>query len=197
MPSDLQVSNIKDQANANSAITIASDGQITVNQNNPTVTLGSNTTFPDGHIIQVESNWNADYFDFDDSNWKLLEHTELTNVKDSSNILIHATCNLRLYASDGNAGIAIRLYRNVSQGTHGANTTGTELVSHSGNENSMIFVYINQIANELYSPTSFTFLDTAPPSGTVSYGTVGQSYTGSVDSQHDGLNSITAMEIAR
>ena len=126
-----------------------------------------------------------------------MEHTELTNVKDSSNILIHATCNLRLYASDGNAGIAIRLYRNVSQGTHGANTTGTELVSHSGNENSMIFVYINQIANELYSPTSFTFLDTAPPSGTVSYGTVGQSYTGSVDSQHDGLNSITAMEIAR
>ena len=52
MPSDLQVSNIKDQANANSAITIASDGQITVNQNNPTLTLGSNTTFPSGHIIK-------------------------------------------------------------------------------------------------------------------------------------------------
>jgi len=48
MPSDLQVSNIKDQANANSAITIASDGQITVNQNNPTVTLGNNTTFGSG-----------------------------------------------------------------------------------------------------------------------------------------------------
>ena len=44
MPSDLQVSNIKDQANANSAISIASDGQITVNQNNPTLTLGSNAT---------------------------------------------------------------------------------------------------------------------------------------------------------
>ena len=53
MPSDLQVSNIKDQANANSAITIASDGQITVNQNNPTVTLGSNATFPSNHIVQV------------------------------------------------------------------------------------------------------------------------------------------------
>jgi len=45
------------------AISIASDGQITVNQNNPTVTLGSNTTFgsgvslanatfPSGHVIQ-------------------------------------------------------------------------------------------------------------------------------------------------
>ena len=52
MPSDLQITNIKDQANANSAITIASDGQITVNQNNPTLTLGSNTTFPSGHIIK-------------------------------------------------------------------------------------------------------------------------------------------------
>ena len=44
MPSDLQITNIKDQANANSAITIASDGQITVNQNNPTLTLGSNVS---------------------------------------------------------------------------------------------------------------------------------------------------------
>ena len=46
MPSDLQITNIRDQANANSAITIGSDGQITVNQNNPTITLGSNATFP-------------------------------------------------------------------------------------------------------------------------------------------------------
>jgi len=44
MPSDLQITNIKDQANANSAITIASDGQVTVNQNNPTITLGSNAS---------------------------------------------------------------------------------------------------------------------------------------------------------
>jgi len=48
MPSDLQVSNIRDLTNANSAISIASDGQITVNQNNPTLTLGSNATLPDG-----------------------------------------------------------------------------------------------------------------------------------------------------
>ena len=44
MPSDLQITNIRDQANANSAITIGSDGQITVNQNNPTLTLGANAT---------------------------------------------------------------------------------------------------------------------------------------------------------
>lgn len=44
MPSDLQITNIRDQANATSAITIGSDGQITVNQNNPTLTLGSNAS---------------------------------------------------------------------------------------------------------------------------------------------------------
>jgi len=65
MPSDLQITNIKDQANANSAITIASDGQITVAQNNPTITLGSNATlgsgvslanatFPTGSITKYE-----------------------------------------------------------------------------------------------------------------------------------------------
>ena len=55
MPSDLQVTNIRDQANANSAISIASDGQITVNQNNPTLTLGSNAT---GFIgIKIYDNW--------------------------------------------------------------------------------------------------------------------------------------------
>ncbi|BAQ85981.1 hypothetical protein [uncultured Mediterranean phage uvMED] len=44
MPSDLQITNIRDQANANSAITIASDGQVSITQNNPTITLGSNAT---------------------------------------------------------------------------------------------------------------------------------------------------------
>ena len=44
MPSDLQVSNIKDLTGSNTGLSIASDGQITVNQNNPTLTLGSNAT---------------------------------------------------------------------------------------------------------------------------------------------------------
>ena len=52
MPSDLQVSNIKDLTGSNTGLTIASDGQITVNQNNPTLTLGSNTTFPTGSLVK-------------------------------------------------------------------------------------------------------------------------------------------------
>jgi len=46
---------IKSNTGSNSAITIASDGQITVNQNNPTLTLGANTTFPSGHITKMET----------------------------------------------------------------------------------------------------------------------------------------------
>ena len=53
MPSDLQVSNIKDLTGSNTGISIASDGQVTISQNNPTITLGSNTTFPSGSILKV------------------------------------------------------------------------------------------------------------------------------------------------
>jgi hypothetical protein len=52
MPSDLQVSNIKDLTGSNTGLSIASDGQVTISQNNPTVTLGSNATFPAGMIIK-------------------------------------------------------------------------------------------------------------------------------------------------
>ena len=44
MPSDLQVSNIKDLTGSNTGLSIASDGQVTIAQNNPSITLGSNAT---------------------------------------------------------------------------------------------------------------------------------------------------------
>jgi len=55
MPSDLQITNIRDLNNANSAITIASDGQITVNQNNPTLTLGSNAVMPSHSVVHAQT----------------------------------------------------------------------------------------------------------------------------------------------
>ena len=54
MPSDLQVSNIKDLTGSNTGLSIASDGQVTIAQNNPTIQLGSNTTFPSEIIIGVQ-----------------------------------------------------------------------------------------------------------------------------------------------
>ena len=53
MPSDLQVSNIKDLTGSNTALSIASDGQVSITQNNPTIQLGSYTTFPAGHVVQT------------------------------------------------------------------------------------------------------------------------------------------------
>ena len=44
---------IKSNTGSNTGLTIASDGQITVNQNNPTITLGSNATFPTGALIKT------------------------------------------------------------------------------------------------------------------------------------------------
>jgi len=72
MPSDLQITNIKDQANANSAITIASDGQVTVAQNNPTITLGSNTTFTGEHKHYTSGFLNS---------WQVWDYTSATSTE--------------------------------------------------------------------------------------------------------------------
>ena len=186
----LQVNLIKDKGGNATGITVAdSTANVTINN------LTSSTGFPDGHVIQVVSNQNSDYFDCD-SDWRLLESTELTNVKANSHVLIHALCNIRHHGNVA-SGVAIRLYRGINQTTHGTITTGTNVVNHSGNEDSIVFTYTNKMSHEGYFPTSFTFLDTAPTTGTVSYGSVAKLYAGSVDSQHDGLSIITAMEIAR
>ena len=56
MPSDLQVSNIKDLTGSNTGLSIASDGQVSITQNNPTLTLGSNATVAkSGMVLKVES----------------------------------------------------------------------------------------------------------------------------------------------
>jgi hypothetical protein len=81
MPSDLQITNIKDQANANSAITIASDGQVTVNQNNPTLTLGSNATgFTGPKIVDV---WRLNT-EFQGTANPITNLTRATNANDGS-----------------------------------------------------------------------------------------------------------------
>jgi len=63
---------IKSNTGSNTGLTIASDGQITVNQNNPTLTLGANTTFPTKvtdktYFYQAEvrnQNSNANYHNY-------------------------------------------------------------------------------------------------------------------------------------
>ena len=63
----ISVGSIKSNTGSNTGLSIASDGQVTIAQNNPTITLGSNTTFgsgvslanatfPAGHILQTVTN---------------------------------------------------------------------------------------------------------------------------------------------
>ena len=69
---------IKSNTGSNTGLTIASDGQITVNQNNPTVTLGSNATVAStvslglvNHFRPVD-NFGHDGTDGDDTSYRTL-----------------------------------------------------------------------------------------------------------------------------
>ena len=101
MPSDLQVSNIKDLTGSNTGLSIASDGQVTITQNNPTLTLGSNTTFASGMPIQIYR------FGFDSN----VDHSSsstfanagtftITNKRANSKFYIQASC---IMFAEGNA----------------------------------------------------------------------------------------------
>ena len=53
MPSDIQVTNIKANDGTAGLVIADSTGRITVTETNPVVTLGSNATFPAGHVVQT------------------------------------------------------------------------------------------------------------------------------------------------
>ena len=99
MPSDLQVSNIKDLTGSNTGLSIASDGQVTISQNNPSITLGSNTTFgsgvslanatfPAGHVVQVIQATNSNQISKSDTNAFDIVTVDITPGSTSSNILV-------------------------------------------------------------------------------------------------------------
>jgi hypothetical protein len=113
MPSDLQVSNIKDLTGSNTGLSIASDGQVTIAQNNPSITLGSNAIFPTGSILQIKHyTRTTSYSDAFTSSWQNIPSYEvsITPKFTSSKILIIA--NLRAGNNAGsnhnNAEISIR-----------------------------------------------------------------------------------------
>ena len=164
MPSDLQITNIKDQANANSAITIASDGQITVNQNNPTIQLGTNTTFPSGHIIQCEfvhmtGPWNHNSTTLtlvtDGSN--SLEKA-ITPIKASSKILVMLSCSLA--SGESSTQGYLQLQRKVASGSYGAIGGGSDLGSHRNSAIAQASTYrveaTNQVGYHFFDSPSYS-----------------------------------------
>ena len=114
MPSDLQVSNIRDLNNANSAISIASDGQVTIAQNNPTIQLGSNATFPAGQILQVVNGTggNISPVTHNGATWTTLETLGTTITVNKGNKVLVIANSVNWYTSgtnNNNASVRIKL----------------------------------------------------------------------------------------
>tara|TARA_R100000458_G_C8250011_1_gene227157 strand:- start:44 stop:598 length:555 start_codon:yes stop_codon:yes gene_type:complete len=152
MPSDLQVSNIKDLTGSNPGLSIASDGQVTISQNNPTVTLGSNTTFgsgvslsnatfPSGHVLKTQMfDSSASITQESSGSWTPSALTSGSFSHGSGNkILIIAVC----FMATTNEGWFVRV---------GGATSGVELE------------YYNSSSNSQLDTTTYAFLDS--PSGT-------------------------------
>ena len=181
MPSDLQITNIRDQANANSAITIASDGQITVNQNNPTITLGSNATGFTG--VKVIDQWRL--------------HTSFTGVGNpiSSNLERNDTARAgfvgsAMTESSGiftfpSTGLYLLIFNTVHQlddNTRYIGTTINRVLSGSASEQIKAYTHIYRTdSNATYAMncvhTVFDCTDTSTDKVSFSVGEVGNAST--------------------
>ncbi len=96
MPSDLQITNIRDLNNANSAITIGLDGQITVNQNNPTITLGSNATISKSGMIvnsgAVQNSTRTSVSGSSSTDRELLDIGDFNKLNSNTKLIIQVMC---------------------------------------------------------------------------------------------------------
>jgi hypothetical protein len=118
---------------------------LTALASNPTVTLGSNATFPAGHIIQVETITSNERTTTTSSAWdaKWTYSQTITPNKASSNIWLCAT--FQCYASGGQG--YFDFYKNASDVTATFNLSGL-LYGNSGIH-----------YNSGWTTTSATFLD--------------------------------------
>ena len=126
MPSDLQVSNIKDLTGSNTGLSIASDGQVTIAQNNPTITLGSNATFPAGHVIQTVQYVETTRFTqgLSGSSHQVINNgsadfaVSITTTKANSKVLVQISIGQMVaHTSGAGHGIGGRLLRDITGGT--------------------------------------------------------------------------------
>tara|TARA_R100001082_G_C4355260_1_gene156555 strand:- start:266 stop:847 length:582 start_codon:yes stop_codon:yes gene_type:complete len=144
MPSDLQVTNLK--ANDGTAgISIAdSTGRVSFTETNPSITLGSNATFPTGHIINFQQNKGTAAYSTTRDGWTTsgsspgtVADAEVTITPSSSSnkIVLHLS---GLYTGSSNTSLGISLYKNASDVTETYNLPGTDyglsLISNTDND---------------------------------------------------------------
>ena len=158
MPSDLQVSNLKDLTGSNTGLSIASDGQVTISQNNPTVTLGSNATFPAGHVIQVvQKADSADYINSSTTHQQATQTATFNLSNNSNKVLVTVNCLTQATYSSA-AGVRLEIYR-------GSLASGTRITSGTEPQN-----YISNPGTEMYIISTLQCLDT--PGGSTTYSLV-------------------------
>ena len=141
MPSDLQVSNLK-ALDGTAGISIAdSTGRVSFTETNPSLTLGSNATFPSGFVIKTEMFSSSASITQESSG--IYTNSAITSGSFShasgSKILIIANCMM----ATSEEGWVIKV--------NGA-TSGPELEFYNGSDNTQI------------DTTTYAFLDS--PSGT-------------------------------
>tara|TARA_R100000664_G_scaffold28725_1_gene40155 strand:+ start:38 stop:1030 length:993 start_codon:yes stop_codon:yes gene_type:complete len=199
---DLKVGAIK-ASNGTSGITIASDGQITVNQNNPTITLGSNTTFPAGTIIQVQQQLkNIDNSGADINNPTITAQTfasgfkahefSFTPKKSNSKLLLDYRGHIQTPTSNGAEMYFAR--DNTNSGTD----NGTKTRSGStGNKTANAFSYLAQ-ETTMYHTVSINQMVDASQNTAIRFLVIFTSFDGDgLTIQHDGTSVFTIMEIAQ
>ena len=210
MPSDLQVSNIRDLTNANSAISIASDGQVTIAQNNPTVTLGSNATFPAHHVIQVVNVPFNDQVSHQGGTPTDVKEFDALTITNGSKILINLHCSL---GGDANTRIQYQI-KTSSSGSYatlssasgiGSNTlsaqTGTDAITAdqvllTHNHANSIYASYSLSSSHLIGPITSTYfrLKLQLLSMHSEYGSINRRTN---DTTSSGRSYITFMEIAQ
>ena len=87
---------------------------LTALASNPTVTLGSNATFPAGHVVQTKTGVYATQtqMNFDSNTWNSVGlSVTIVPIYANSKILVSWVCNVFVTLNDGNYGCGFRIGR--------------------------------------------------------------------------------------
>ena len=195
MPSDIQVTNIKANDGTAGLVIADSTGRITVTETNPVVTLGSNATFPAGHVVQTVVAIKSDedsvgktgtsFSKVVDSGGNAEWTAQIDNVTDGNDIIISASFTARLGVDADQKGGQFGFLRDTSA----SNSGGTIIYEFDANHG----WYIDGRGAwgggtgdlVMYNYIHLMYVDTDPGSGTFCY------YLGSCMQAADSTN-ITA-----
>jgi hypothetical protein len=170
-----------------------------ISESSGTVSIPSSVSFPAGHIIQINSTQGFASQVFDADVDVILE-VALSNVKASSHVYISWQVPVQLSTGATNAeGLEIYLYRDGSSQSVGSVVSGTNIIPANASPNEAVgWAFKGSVNIELYWTESGSCIDENALTGTNIYKLCGSSYGASPQiCAHEGLISMTAMEVAR